>query len=109
MITSALLSLSTGATFRTIYEILTILSVFKELFLICIDSGHGVTLTARVPSHSAFETHFEVAGDAYGGLLSFLALLNITHAARLRTPAQFWICIDDNILMEAQVFGVNLL
>lgn len=60
MIASALLSFRSGATLRTIGEVLAVFGILKELFIVFL--GTLLAALAFVPSQATFEAHLEATG-----------------------------------------------
>ena len=62
-----------------------------------------------MPGPSTLEAHFKATRLARTRLVSPATLLDIAQTRRGRAPAKFGIKVDDDILMKAQVLGIDLL
>lgn len=108
MIAAALFPFGSCFALWTIYEVGAAFGVFEELLIMLFHSGLLLTRVSGVPLHAALEAHFKAA-RAHRRLASFLALRNVADAVWLRAPAQRRVQINDNVLMESQVLGVDIL
>ena len=107
MIASALLSLGSSFALRAVGEIFIAFGVLKE-FVLCFRIMFFTTL-AFVPSHAAFEAHLETARTTHRRFVPLARLLNVAETAGNRAPLQFWIQVDNNVLVEAQILREDLL
>jgi len=108
VIASALLPFSSRLALRAVGEIGTVLCVLSELFVLRICCYIVVTRPAQVPGQSALEAHRKAA-NTDSSLLALAILFYVIEASGLGAPAKLGIQVDNDVLMIAQVLGVDVL
>ena len=106
MIASALLPFRSGATLWTIGEVLAVFGILKEFFIILL--GTLLAALTFVPSQPTFETHLKATGTRRG-FVALALLLNVRETARLWAPFELGIEVNDDVLVELKILGVDLL
>ena len=108
MIASALFSFSSCLALWAVCEISTVFCVHPELFIVCVHFFIFVTRPPQVPSHSTLETHWE-ATNTDGRLIPLAVSFDVIKTTGLTAPAKFGIQVDYDVLMKAQILGVDVL
>lgn len=108
VITAALFPLSTCLALRTIHKVGAALGILEELFFMLSYRGFLLARAPRVPLHAALEAHLK-ATCTNRWLTSLFALFYVADAVWERAPAQRWVQVHNNVLVELQVLCVDIL
>ena len=106
MVTLAELSFGSRPTLRTICEVFIALSIREKLgvcfYILC-------AIFSLMPLVSALKAHLEVAGVTNASLFLRLVSLYEIETSWARTPPKIRIEINDDILLEFEIFRVYVL